>query len=429
ATVIPRQDHPGDTRLVAYITTEGAAEPELTATLRTLATRNLPDYMVPTAYVLLDTLPVTTNGKLDRRALPAPEIPTANPGREPRTPREEVLCGLFAEVLGLPSVGVDDDFFALGGHSLLATRLIGRIRETLRFEPAIRDLFAAPTVAALAGLAQEDAGDGSFDVLLPLRATGDAAALFCVHPVSGVGWVYATLLRHIGPRHPVYALQARGLRDPEPTGTGEQLPGSLEELVRDYVEQIRAVQPHGPYHLLGWSFGGVVAHMMATALQRAGEEVAFLAVLDASPEPVTAGEDDEDLPEGAEVVRLLTEYFGPGEQRQAGHPGERPAGDAGALGADGVAAVLDGLETRRLAAVVRNFGRLSAGVALEPYRGELTLFVAKGGTATAPERETQWARYVDGPIDTHLVDCAHDDMLKRGPAGEIGPVVARRIGG
>ncbi|WP_435195427.1 amino acid adenylation domain-containing protein, partial [Streptomyces sp. NRRL F-5630] len=145
-------DHPGDTRLVAYITTEGAAEPELTATLRTLATRNLPDYMVPTAYVLLDTLPVTPNGKLDRRALPAPETPTANPGREPRTAREAVLCDLFADVLGLPAVTVDDDFFALGGHSLLVIRLIGRIREALGIEPAIRDLFTAPTVSALAAL-------------------------------------------------------------------------------------------------------------------------------------------------------------------------------------------------------------------------------------------------------------------------------------
>ncbi|WP_431031776.1 amino acid adenylation domain-containing protein [Streptomyces sp. P6-2-1] len=428
AAVIPRQDVPGDTRLVAYVTAPGTTDPELPAALRTLAARNLPDHMVPSAFVVLGTLPVTANGKLDRRALPAPEARTVSPEQRPRTPREEVLCGLFAEVLGLPSVGVEDDFFALGGHSLLATRLIGRIRETLGFEPAIRDLFAAPTVAALAALVREDAGGGSFDVLLPLRATGDAATLFCVHPVSGVGWVYATLLRHIGPRHPVYALQARGLRGHDLTGAVEELPGSLEELVRDYVEQIRTVQPHGPYHLLGWSFGGVVAHMMATALQRAGEEVGFLAVLDASPEPVAAEDDDEDVPEGSEVVRLLAEYFGTEEQWHAEHPGERAPGAAGASDFE-IAAVLDGLETGRLAAVVRNFGRLSAEVALEPYRGELTLFVAKGGTATGPEREAQWARYVDGPVDTRLVDCTHDDMLKRGPAGEIGPVVARRIGG
>uniref|UniRef100_UPI00131B30C1 non-ribosomal peptide synthetase n=1 Tax=Streptomyces sp. NRRL F-5630 TaxID=1463864 RepID=UPI00131B30C1 len=151
AAVVVREDMPGDKRLTAYVTTHGSGpQPTLVGNLRDLAARHLPDYMVPSAVVVLDTLPVTTNGKLDRRALPAPEIPVGEAGRPPRSPREELLAGLFAEVLGLPSVGVDDDFFALGGHSLLATRLISRIRTTLDAEPTIRDLFAAPTVAALA---------------------------------------------------------------------------------------------------------------------------------------------------------------------------------------------------------------------------------------------------------------------------------------
>ncbi|WP_431031775.1 non-ribosomal peptide synthase/polyketide synthase [Streptomyces sp. P6-2-1] len=152
AAVIPRQDVPGDTRLVAYVTTQDTTDAHLPSELRMLAARSLPDHMVPSAFVPLDVLPVTANGKLDRRALPAPGSPAGNPGREPRTAREEVLCDLFADVLGLPAVGVDDDFFALGGHSLLVIRLIGRIREALGVEPAIRDLFTAPTVSALAVL-------------------------------------------------------------------------------------------------------------------------------------------------------------------------------------------------------------------------------------------------------------------------------------
>ncbi|MFB9445169.1 phosphopantetheine-binding protein, partial [Dactylosporangium vinaceum] len=135
-----------DGGLVAYVV--GEASPEA---VRAHAARSLPEYMVPAAVVILDALPVTVNGKLDRKALPAPDFAAvAGGGRPPSTPEEELLCAAFAEVLGLPAVGVDDDFFALGGHSLLATRLISRIRAELRADVTLRMLFEAPTVAGLA---------------------------------------------------------------------------------------------------------------------------------------------------------------------------------------------------------------------------------------------------------------------------------------
>ncbi len=140
----------GGLRLVAYVVAkDGATAPDAADAAAASCRRLLPDYMVPSAFVLLDRLPLTPNGKLDRRALPAPEAPVAALRRLPRTPHEEVLCGLFAETLGLAAVGIDDNFFELGGHSLLATRLIGRIRATLDVEIAIRSLFEAPTVEAL----------------------------------------------------------------------------------------------------------------------------------------------------------------------------------------------------------------------------------------------------------------------------------------
>ena len=149
AAVIARADGEGGARLIAYVVAAAGALLEASA-LRAHVAGVLPDYMVPAAFVLMERLPLTANGKLDRAALPAPEYELAASARAPRSPQEEVLCGLFAEVLGVARVGIDDDFFALGGHSLLATRLISRIRATLDVELAIRSLFEAPTVAELA---------------------------------------------------------------------------------------------------------------------------------------------------------------------------------------------------------------------------------------------------------------------------------------
>ncbi|MGW1658180.1 amino acid adenylation domain-containing protein, partial [Streptomyces atratus] len=146
--VVVREDRPGDKRLVAYAV-PGRNGPAALTSLRAHAIEALPDYMVPAAFVTLDVLPLTPNGKLDRKALPAPDFTEVSTGRAPRTPQEEILCGLFAEILGLPALGIDDSFFELGGHSLLATRLVGRVRSAFGAELPIRALFEAPTVAEL----------------------------------------------------------------------------------------------------------------------------------------------------------------------------------------------------------------------------------------------------------------------------------------
>ncbi|WP_035796832.1 non-ribosomal peptide synthetase [Kitasatospora mediocidica] len=149
AVVTVRQDQPGDQRLTAYLVPGPDWDGNL-ARVRTALAEWLPEYMVPGAFVMLAALPLTPNGKLDRAALPAPEFVPDAARRLPRTPQEETLCALFAEVLGAPEVGIDDGFFDLGGHSLLATRLTSRIRSELGVEPSLRELFAAPTVAELA---------------------------------------------------------------------------------------------------------------------------------------------------------------------------------------------------------------------------------------------------------------------------------------
>ncbi|MER8158413.1 amino acid adenylation domain-containing protein [Streptomyces sp. NPDC094472] len=278
AAVVVREDRPGDRRLVAYVVAAHGAEPG-PRRVREHAARHLPDHMVPAAFVTLDALPLTPNGKLDRAALPAPEYRGDRASGRPRTPEERALCALFAEVLGVEEVGADDEFFDLGGHSFLAARLVGRIRDEMGGDLQVRAVFDAPSPAALARLLTgEAAAEGdSTGMLLPLRARGSAAPLFFLHPGGGFSWCYSGLVRHLGADVPVHGIQARGL-----DGTGP-LPASMDEMVEDYLARIRSVQPHGPYRLAGWSFGGLTAQALAVRIRAEGEEVGMLAVLDSYP--------------------------------------------------------------------------------------------------------------------------------------------------
>ncbi|MEU5534697.1 amino acid adenylation domain-containing protein [Streptomyces sp. NPDC020362] len=407
-----------ENRLVGYVVPAPGEDTDPQA-LRKHTAAHLPDAMVPSAVVVLDRLPLTPNGKLDRRALPAPAPPSTDPAGAPRSPREEVLCGLFADILGLDRIGVHDDFFDLGGHSLLAARLIGRVREVLGVETGIRTLFTAPTVAAFAERLGEAPG-GGLDVVLPLRPTGRRAPLFCVHPAAGLGWCYSGLLRHLGREHPVYALQSRGLDG----ASGTPVPGAtLEDIADDYAAQIRQVQPHGPVHLLGWSFGGVLAHRLATRLQSRGEEVALLAILDAYPRFDGAR---DYTPDTHAVLTGLLHY--------AGHTWDRtepltvPAARA-VLERGGSA--LATLDERQLALAVEVFRRnflAQQNFAPEVFDGDLLFVAATGGRGADWPTAGDWQPYVTGAIRRHQVDVDHGLMLTDpGALAAIGRCVSDRL--
>jgi amino acid adenylation domain-containing protein len=295
AVVVARQEATGDKRLVAYVVPSSGQAPEVDALRQHLRAR-LPEYMVPSAFVLLDAFPLTPNGKVDRKALPAPDS-TPAPARyvAPRDPLELMLARLWEELLGVQPVGATSHFFDLGGHSLLAVRLMAALRERTGRDLPLSSLFQAPTVEGLARLLGQV--PAPFSPLVPIQRGGARRPFFCVHPIGGNVLCYAELSRLLGPEQPFYGLQARGL-------DGRQPPlERIEDMAACYVEALRTVQPHGPYQLGGWSLGGVVAFEMARQLRQQGEAVELLALID--PTPVETERDGLELEDPAQVAALF----------------------------------------------------------------------------------------------------------------------------
>ncbi|WBB56644.1 non-ribosomal peptide synthetase [Verrucosispora sp. WMMD573] len=413
--VVVREDRPGDQRLVGYVCPVAGGRVDVAA-LRAGAGRQLPGFMVPSALVSMDSLPLTPNGKLDRSALPVPESTGGAGGRGPAGPREVVLCGLFAEVLGIDSVGVDDGFFDLGGHSLLATRLVSRVRTALGVELTIRTLFENPTVATLAPAIESGVTSDPFDVLLPMRAHGDGEPLFCVHPVGGLSWCYSGLLRQAGIARPIYGLQARGANG------GALLAGSVEEMADDYLVEIRRIQPRGPYHLLGWSFGGLVAHAMATRLQADGERVAVLTLIDSYPATDVA---DVRVETEVEARALLFDALGLPES--SADRGEATGPSDGGLRPKPDDELLDAKSVEALTGVVLNNARLMDAFTPRRFHGDMQLFVAMRTWDDRLDPAAVWRTYVEGQVDVVRVDCEHDRMTQAPALDSIGPAVADRL--
>jgi enterobactin synthetase component F len=294
AHVVPRVMPDGETRLVAYLVpVPGVRAPDVDG-LRAQLQQRLPEPMVPSHVMLLETVPLTSSGKLDRKALPMPEQVVGS-GRILSTATEREVAALFAELLQLDvaTLHADDDFFLLGGHSLLAARVMVRLRAERQLSAGIGALFANPTVARFARYLDEARAlhvhdraraEGLGPVVLLADGVRDGARhgetpqhapLFCIHPAGGISWCYAALGRAMMQPRAVYGIQA-DLSD------GAQ-PETLCAMASTYVQRMREIQPSGPYFLTGWSVGGIIAQEMAVQLQDAGEAVGMVALLDAYP--------------------------------------------------------------------------------------------------------------------------------------------------
>ncbi|MBV8887999.1 MAG: amino acid adenylation domain-containing protein [Chroococcidiopsidaceae cyanobacterium CP_BM_RX_35] len=257
---------------------------DLTPLLRCFLKEKLPEYMVPSVFVVLDVLPLTPNGKVNRHALPVPNQLSSeleNSYVAPRTSMEITLARIWANLLDLKQVGIYDNFFELGGDSLLSMRLMELIYQQCGCKLPLSALFLAPTVERLASRLQSETNSLIWSPLVTIQSTGSKPPFFCVHPILGVVFPYYELARHLGSDQPFYALQPLGI-------DGEQLPHTrIEDMANVYIEALRLLQPQGPYFLGGWSFGGLVAFEMAQQLQRANHQVALLAMLD-TPAPIAS---------------------------------------------------------------------------------------------------------------------------------------------
>ena len=278
AVVIAWEDVPGDKRLVAYLVAADRASIEIEA-LRAMLRERLPEYMRPGAYVVLDELPLTTNGKVNRKALPAPTEPAARDACHDTAARdkvERILCTACAETLGLERVGIDDNFFEIGGHSLLAAKLFARLDRVFERTLPLATLFESPTIRDLARFYRDGREPIVRSALVPINAAGCLPPIFAVPGVGGNVLGFADLARELGSEQPFFGLQSIGLdgrRDPLE---------SIEQMAREYLQEVREEQPKGPYYLLGACFGSAVAFEMAGQLLDAGESVAFLGLLDPS---------------------------------------------------------------------------------------------------------------------------------------------------
>ena len=426
--VVVREDRPGDQRLVAYVVARDVDAPLDAAAATALLQRRLPPFMVPSTFVSLDRMPLNASGKLDRRELPIPATGGASvDGAGPASAIGHRVAEHVAEVLGLdaPLSGASD-FFALGGHSLLAVQLMRRIRDEWQRDLPLGVLFAHPTIDGLASqierasessAARTLAEDG-LGVLLPLANRDATRQLFCIHPAGGMAWCYSGLAHALPAGLGACGVQARALDMSQP------LPASLIEIAGDYVGEIRRVQPEGPYHLAGWSVGGILAHAMTEVFEAQGQRVATLALLDAYPCDRWR---DAAPPNESVALRALLLMAGLDPDRDVAPPLTRERVTA-TLRASGHA--LGTLSDTALAGVIRVVEHNSALVRGHRHgrvNADMLYFRAALDHQGGDYSPQEWHPYVNGNLRVQDVPSLHAHMTGRDAIRMIAPLVAERM--
>lgn len=395
-------DTGGDARqLVGYVVSESGLPLDRDALLATLKTQ-LPPHMVPVVLLQLSALPLSANGKLDRKALPLPELTVKTPGRAPESDAEQAIAAAFSALLGCEINDIEADFFALGGHSLLAMRLAASLSRHFARQVTPGQVMVASTVGKLSALLTGDMSDEQaqrlgYETLLPLRES-HGPTLFCFHPASGFAWQFSVLARYLNPRWSI-----TGIQSPRP-GPMEQC-ATLDEVIEHHLATLRAQQPHGPYYLFGYSLGGTLAQGIAARLRAQGEAVAFLGLLDTWP-PETQNWREKEAngldPEVLAEIERERQAFLAAQQGQAS--GE----------------LFSAIEGNYADAV-----RLLTTARSSAFDGKATLFVAERTRTMDPHQA--WAPWV-GELEVYRQDCAHVDIISPQAFEQIGPVLKGILG-
>jgi amino acid adenylation domain-containing protein len=279
-----REDRKHDKRLVAYIVPNEKGE-VTAAELKRFLKEKLPEYMIPSLFVMMENLPLTPNGKIDRMALPEPDVSEIDSGVGHVAPRDELelaLAEIWRKALGVKSLGVNDNFFDMGGHSLLAARLFAEIERKLGYRLPLAILFEAPTIEGISRIIRQKNWKPKWSSLVPIHSRGVKPPLFLVHGAEGNVLLYKNLASYLGEVQPVYGIQSQGLDRTKPVHK------TFESMAKFYTNELKSIQPRGPYCLAGYCLGGAIAFEMAQQLSRAGEKIGLLAVFDSySPHYIT----------------------------------------------------------------------------------------------------------------------------------------------
>jgi len=404
AVVIARETD-GGKQLAAYVIAAGGGVAELE--LRDYLKKRLPEYMVPAHFVFVKSFPVTPNGKVDRRALPAPEPAECGLSAEFVAPRDEFetkMARLWAQVLGRESVGVRDNFFDLGGHSLLALRLTGRIEKEFGSKLTLTALIQAPTVEDLVRLIRDGVASGS--PLVALQSAGTKPALFFVHGLGGTVMRFHELARHMAPDQPFLCFQAQGLDGKLP------VLHEVDDMAALYLEHLRKAQPEGPYYLGGYSFGGLVALEMARRLVESGQEIGLLALVDT----YFGGQQSN--------ASLLGRFFAMSSEQKLAYVKRR----ATRYGR-GIKRRVDAWSLPRAVKAVRE----ACAAAEQRYRpsvfpGAITLFRASEKALRGLENaENGWRRYAAGGLEVHEIDGDHGNILNEPNVRQLATALRARL--
>ncbi|HGY5111247.1 enterobactin non-ribosomal peptide synthetase EntF [Citrobacter sp. Cb080] len=389
----------GDARqLVGYLVSQSGL-PLDTSALRETLREKLPAHMVPTVLLQLAELPLSANGKLDRKALPMPQLTSRTSGRAPRAGTETAIAQSFAALLDCEVNDVEADFFALGGHSLLAMKLAAQLSRIFERQVTPGQIMVASTVEQLSALLESNDDEQSqrlgFETLLPLRES-HGPTLFCFHPASGFAWQFSVLSRYLSPQWSII-----GIQSPRPDGP-MQTAENLDAVCEHHLATLLSQQPHGPYYLLGYSLGGTLAQGIAARLHARGETVAFLGLLDTWPPETQNWQEKEanglDPAVLAEIEREREAFLA----AQQGNASE---------------ALFNAIEGNYADAV-----RLLTTAHSVPFAGHATLFVAERTLVPGVSPERSWSPWISS-LDVYRQDCAHVDIITPEAFEKIGPVM------